>query len=188
MASKFGTYCDVTYVDNSNETTLSIEEKPQNIRKIVKGDVLDYIYFNASPCLIISCKTSANWHHSFQLDKLIKAIERNRYKLVLIDFFDADSIRVSNRFTAKELGTSVEWNLDKVTDKNPAYGHSVAEVKGIPTSVNGSDEFITKFGVYNKKALLGCLKLRLPNYEIAIHTSQIPEDPSFTVAIKEKCR
>lgn len=183
VASKFGSRCDVTYVDSSGDTA---SENYQNIRKVVKGDVLDYIYFNASSCLVISCKTSANWHHAFQLDKLTTAIERNRYQLVVLDFFDTESIRVKNRFKAKEFDTQIEWDLDKVTDKNPSCGHSIADVKGHHPESETDGKPVAKLSMYDKKALVNYLKRRLPKHEICIHSSVIPQDLNFTITIKQK--
>ncbi|PWI32662.1 hypothetical protein DI392_14730 [Vibrio albus] len=177
LAEKLSEQYDITYVDKDQKSSLKTQ-------KVVQGDVLEFIYFNASPCLVISSTTSANWHYAFQLDKLTKAVERNKYKLVLIEFYDADAIKVSRSIKADLTPDCTEWQLDGVTEKNAAYGHSVADIKGC--SVNENNEIKTKLGVYNKQNLLAYFKRQLPMYDVEVHSTLIPFDPSFTIAIKEK--
>ncbi len=177
LAEKLSKQYAITYIDSQKKPSL-------NTRKVVKGDVLEFIYFNASPCLVISSTTSADWHHSFQLDKLTKAIERNRYQLVLLEFYDDDAIKVNRSLRSDLNQECVEWSLKGITTKNTDYGHSVADIRGHSGKENR--EITAKLGIFNKQRLLSYFRKQLPGYEIECHSTLIPSDPSFTLSFKLK--
>ncbi|WED22878.1 hypothetical protein L3Q72_05650 [Vibrio sp. JC009] len=118
IASKVSDSHDVTYVDSSMEALKEVQSQYSGIRKTAKADVLDYIYFNASSSLVIFSEVSAGWHHSFQMEKLITAIERNRYKLVVLEFLDEEATALSSgsgiklsTFNKKQLLSSLGCRL-----------------------------------------------------------------------------
>jgi hypothetical protein len=160
-----------------------------NTQKTVQGDVLEFIYFNASPCLVISATTSADWHYSFQLDKLITAIKRNQYQLALVEFYDAEAIKVSRSLTAALAPGCTEWQLGDITEKSPAHGQSVAEIHSVAKSPESSAKDCggkTRLGIYHKQQLLAYFKRQLPMFEVELHSTLVPSDPSFTIAVKAR--
>ncbi|MDG3087883.1 hypothetical protein P7F88_18115 [Vibrio hannami] len=91
VASQLSSRFNITLVYSGNKARHQIAETYPAISKVYKSDVLDFIFFNAAPNLVISSDTTVNWSHSFQYEKLVKAIERNRYDVTIVEFIDEES-------------------------------------------------------------------------------------------------
>ncbi|WP_375753689.1 hypothetical protein [Vibrio sp. HN007] len=91
VASQLSSSHNITLVYGGEKPRYQIADTYPAINKVFKSDVLDFIFFNAAPYLVIASDTTMLWNHAFQLDKLVKAIERNRYEVAILEFIDEES-------------------------------------------------------------------------------------------------
>lgn len=166
VASQVSQHHDVIYVDNAKKNSQIEQSSQTGIRRVVKSDVLDFIFFNAAPCLVISSATTSEWLHRFQLDRLTKAVERNRYSRVFLDFVDAAKVPLDNTIAKKTDSLS---------------GCHIVSVKD-----NSASKPLEKYSAFDKKALVDYLTKALPKYQVLVFEGSEAEQSIFTLSLSKK--
>ena len=158
-----------------------------HIGRITHGNILDVARLCPSKVILVTCRISAYWHHSEDLQQVLNAVSLNDTQLLVIDFFDVT--KMESTPTLGDISFSslkpVSVNEHRASLANDCIP-TLVKVAGAYDCSDARYCFEETRAYYSKQGLLDGVRVRLPDYDVCVEPPIVVGDPGFTLVARKK--
>jgi len=175
----------VHLVEFSKAMAKAAQQECTGISEITRADVLEKLPDSSETVVFIVCRISAYWHTNTSMLKLLEGFKYSQKNLLIVDFFDANrlhSTRALGDVTFSSVTRNPVSSVRSGSEKMPNV--TTAIVSGRYIGVDFDHSFEERRAFYDPEEVSRYVRAELKDFQVAIESPLIRNDPSFTLVVR----